>query len=87
MLWLLHLCADAGITVTSYRDDAVGTMSENEDGAGEFTQVVLHPRMVISNADRVDEARALHHKAHEMCFIARSVKFPVHHEVEVTVGP
>jgi organic hydroperoxide reductase OsmC/OhrA len=87
MLWLLHLCADAGISVISYTDDAVGTMSENEDGSGEFIRVVLHPRMVIANAAQIEQARALHHEAHEMCFIARSVKFPVDHVVEVTAAP
>lgn len=77
LLWFLHLCADAGVVVTAYRDDASGTMLETADGGGHFTEVVLRPRVTV--AGDVDAARldALHHRAHELCFIARSVNFPV----------
>jgi organic hydroperoxide reductase OsmC/OhrA len=84
MLWVLHLCADAGIVVTEYTDEATGEMTEHADGAGEFVRVSLHPRMTITDAARVDEARALHHRAHELCFIARSMNFPVECEAVVT---
>ncbi len=86
MLALLHLCADAGITVTEYADDATGEMAENADGSGQFTRAVLHPRMAITEASRIDEAMALHHRAHELCFIARSVNFPVENEPRVTAA-
>jgi organic hydroperoxide reductase OsmC/OhrA len=84
MLWVLHLCADAGITITDYRDEAVGEMVENADGSGEFTRVVLRPRMVISEAARIDDAIEMHHRAHKFCALARSMNFPVEHEPEVT---
>jgi len=89
MLALLHLCATSGIVVTEYTDAAEGTMRENPDGSGEMVKVILRPRMVITDADRIEEARALHHKAHELCFIARSVNFPVDHapEVSASSGP
>lgn len=76
-LWYLGLCAQAGIVVTAYEDTACGTMAEEPGGAGQFTSVVLKPRVTI--LAECDEAKALvmHHKAHEMCFIARSVNFPV----------
>lgn len=77
MLWLLHLCADAGITVTSYTDKACGVMAENSEGSGRFTEVTLHPVMTITDPARIQEAEALHAKAHEFCFIANSVNFPV----------
>ena len=77
MLWVLHLCADAGIVVTSYIDEAVGEMTEHADGSAEFTRVVLRPQMVLADPARADEAITLHHKAHEVCAIARSVNFPV----------
>jgi organic hydroperoxide reductase OsmC/OhrA len=77
MLWLLHLCADAGITVTAYTDQACGVMTEDTDGGGRFTEVTLHPMMTITDSSRVPEAIALHAKAHELCFIANSVNFPV----------
>ena len=77
MLWFLHLCAANKIVVTDYKDRASGTMEENEDGSGQFKEVVLHPRVTItaeSNREKLDE---LHEKAHQMCFIARSCNFPV----------
>ena len=85
MLWVLHLCAEAGIVVTAYEDSPVGTMRENQDGSGEFIAVVLHPRMTITDASKIEQARALHHRAHQMCFIARSVNFQVSHEPEMVV--
>ena len=84
MLWVLHLCADAGIVVMAYADDAIGEMAENEDGSGQFSRVLLRPRMSITDGARVEEARALHAKAHHFCFIARSVNFPVAHDPVVT---
>ena len=83
MLWMLHLCASAGIVVTDYTDSAEGVMNENPDGSGEFVSVTLHPRITITDKSRIDEAMALNHRAHELCFIARSVKFPVKHQPEV----
>ena len=80
MLWMLHLCAERGIVVTSYTDHASGVMTENDDGSGEFVEVTLRPQMIIADAARIDEALELHHRAHSLCFIAGSVKFPVRHE-------
>jgi organic hydroperoxide reductase OsmC/OhrA len=86
MLSYLHLCADAGIVVTEYTDAASGTMSENDDGSGEFTRVVLRPHVVITDPARIANALALHHRAHQLCFIARSVNFQVEHEPVVGVA-
>jgi organic hydroperoxide reductase OsmC/OhrA len=82
MLWYLHLCATNGITVVDYRDRATGTMEETGDGAGHFTRVVLHPTVKISGGDPA-RALELHHDAHDLCFIARSVNFPVEAEPEI----
>ena len=84
MLWVLHLCADAGITITEYSDEAIGDMVENPDGSGEFTRVLLRPRMKITDPSRIEDAVEIHHRAHEVCAIARSMNFVVEHEVEVT---
>jgi len=80
MLWVLHLCADAGIVITDYLDEAFGFMTENKDGSAEFTRVTLRPVMTITDPLRADEARALHDRAHEVCAMSRSVNFPVLHE-------
>ena len=77
MLWFLHLCAEAGIVVTSYADDAEGAMQLNADGSGQFSEVVLHPRVEYAKAPPSEKIEELHHRSHELCFIARSVNFPV----------
>jgi organic hydroperoxide reductase OsmC/OhrA len=85
MLWVLHLCADAGIVVTEYVDDAEGEMVEHPDGSGEFTRVVLRPKMKITDAGRAADAAKVHHRAHELCAMARSVNFAVACEPEIRV--
>lgn len=60
MLWYLHLCADEGIRVLSYRAQAAGVMVERENGSGRFTEVVLHPDVTISDSDNHDKAKKLH---------------------------
>jgi organic hydroperoxide reductase OsmC/OhrA len=84
-LWYLGLCSQAGVVVTSYEDDAEGIMIEEASGAGQFTFVTLRPRVRISANSDVAVARSLHHRAHEMCFIARSMNFPVHHKPTITL--
>ncbi len=84
MLWYLHLCAVNKITVMDYRDAASGVMRENDDGSGEFVRVVLKPEIKIASGDQA-RAQELHHEAHRLCFIARSVNFPV--EVEAKISP
>ncbi|HND86742.1 MAG TPA: OsmC family protein [Saprospiraceae bacterium] len=86
MLWYLHLCADAGIVVTAYEDQATGRMEESADGGGRFTEVLLHPQITLSDASRAEEAAALHATAHSKCFLANSCNFPVRHAA-VFLGP
>jgi organic hydroperoxide reductase OsmC/OhrA len=83
MLSYLHACATVGIVVTEYTDEAHGTMTETTDGGGHFTEVVLRPRVTVAAPDMVEKATALHQEAHERCFIASSVNFPVRHEAVV----
>jgi organic hydroperoxide reductase OsmC/OhrA len=80
MLSYLHLCAVNHIVVTAYEDDAMGTMAENADGSGEFKQVMLRPRVTITAESDAAVAIKLHEEAGKLCFIARSVNFPVCHE-------
>jgi organic hydroperoxide reductase OsmC/OhrA len=86
MLWYLHLCAVAGVVVTAYRDDAVATMTEDADGGGRFTEAVLRPHVTVSSPDMIEKANGLHRDAHDKCFIARSVNFPVRHEPVVAAA-
>lgn len=74
----LHLCAVNGVVVTEYVDKAEGAMRfESGTGSGRFERVVLHPEVTIAAGSDAQIARDLHHKAHELCFIANSVNFPV----------
>lgn len=77
MLWYLHLCAVNHVSVLDYRDAASGVMEEHEDGSGEFVRVTLRPTVRVGPGDDQDKALALHQQAHHLCFIARSVSFPV----------
>lgn len=79
MLWYLHLCATNGVIVVEYNDEAMGAMEENKDGSGQFTEVTLNPKVTVKEKSMIDKANALHHEANKMCFIARSVNFPVRH--------
>lgn len=92
MLWYLHLCADHGITVLGYQDQATGAMEEEkhivqQNGytrtlGGHFVRVILNPVIRLAKKEDVQEATGLHHLAHEHCFIANSVNFTV--EVQPT---
>ena len=79
MLWYLHLCADNGIVVIDYKDEASGLMEESGDG-GRFTSVTLHPVVTITDASKIDKANELHELANKYCFIANSLNLPVKHE-------
>lgn len=83
MLWYLHLCAEAGVVVTAYEDQATGIMTLNAEGSGQFAKVILYPKVVVADSTMINRASSLHQLANEMCFIARSVNFPVKHEVEM----
>jgi organic hydroperoxide reductase OsmC/OhrA len=76
MLWYLHLAAEAGVVVTAYTDAARGTMVEDAVRGGYFTEIVLRPMVAIAKGD-VATAEGLHEAAHQKCFIANSLNFPV----------
>jgi organic hydroperoxide reductase OsmC/OhrA len=80
LLWYLHLCAVNGVVVIAYEDDAAGTMREEENGSGRFSEVILRPVVTVKEEGMREKAMALHHEANKLCFIANSVNFPVRHE-------
>ena len=77
MLSYLYLCSLEGVVITSYLDNATGIMIENESGGGKFKEVTLNPIVSVTEESMVEKAIALHHKAHEICYIANSVNFEV----------
>ena len=86
MLWYLHLCAEAQIVGLHYTDDATGVMAERSDGGGRFTEVMLRPHVVIAFDGDLARAEKLHERAHDLCFIANSVNFPVRCEPRTEVA-
>lgn len=78
MLFFLAFAAKAGLVVDRYRDDAVGVMSRDERGRMAITSVTLRPEIVVSGeqlaAESLDE---LHHRSHEACYIANSIRATV----------
>ena len=86
MLSYLHVCAGAGVVVTQYVDRPTGSMMTEADGSGRFTEVVLHPEIVVADKSMIEAAKEAHHRANELCFIANSVNFLVRHEPAVRVS-
>ena len=75
MLTFLYLAAKAGFVVDAYDDVAEGVMART-DGRVWVSQVTLRPRVVWGGSEPTDPL-ALHHAAHDECFIANSVKTDV----------
>lgn len=87
MLWYLHLCAVNGVIVTNYVDHATAVMNEERDGSGQFSEATLNPVVTVQHESMIAKANALHHEANKLCFIARSVNFPVHHNPTAVAQP
>ncbi len=85
MLWFLDLAARAGFVVQAYVDEAQGTLARDAAGRLAMTVVVLRPRVrfVAGGAPTAEQHAALHHRAHEQCFIANSVRTDVRCEPEM----
>jgi len=80
MLSYLHLCADSGVVVVDYVDNPSGIMIESPDGSGHFTEVTLQPVVTVTESSMFVKANELHKKANELCYIANSCNFKVHHK-------
>tara|TARA_R110002096_G_scaffold229063_1_gene418535 strand:+ start:3123 stop:3620 length:498 start_codon:yes stop_codon:yes gene_type:complete len=77
MLWYLHYASEAGIVVLGYEDTPRGVAEAGPGGAGRFAAVQLRPRIEVKAGADLAQAAAIHQRIHEVCFIARSVNFPV----------
>ena len=79
MLWFLDVAAQAGFLVAAYRDEAEGVLEAGPDGKVMMTRVTLRPKAEFTGERRPTPAELanLHHRAHEACFIASSVKSQV----------
>jgi len=83
MLFFLSLAAKRGIIVDQYTDEATGYMGKDEDGNVAITRIVLRPNSIYSAGlvAEPEQIEKLHHRAHQMCFIANSVKTDVVTEI------
>jgi organic hydroperoxide reductase OsmC/OhrA len=83
MLTFLFLACQAQFQIDRYEDDAVGVMTKNEQGVPWVSTITLRPKIAYNGTKQptASELEALHHKAHEQCFIAASIK------TQVTVSP
>ncbi|KUM39078.1 OsmC family protein [Arthrobacter sp. EpRS71] len=86
MLSFLHVAVKHGVVVTGYEDNAEGLMKLNRDGSGQFESVTLKPHVTIADPAHAELVPQLHHEANKVCFIARSVNFPVLHEPMTTAA-
>jgi organic hydroperoxide reductase OsmC/OhrA len=90
LLSFLHVAVKHGVVVTGYEDRAEGLMRTNRDGSGQFESVILRPRVTVAAPASGEQPDAgllevLHAEANRVCFIARSVNFPVLHEPTLLV--
>jgi organic hydroperoxide reductase OsmC/OhrA len=83
MLFFLSLAAKRGIVVDEYLDEAVGHMGEDEKGRTVMLKIVLRPKAVYAGdaAPSRERLEALHHRAHELCYLANSVRCEVLTEI------
>lgn len=78
MLWFLSLAAARGLVVDAYDDIAAGVMARDAQGRIAMTRVTLRPHVVFGAATPAPGVLgALHHEAHEKCYIANSVRTEV----------
>lgn len=75
MLFFLSIAAKKGWVIDRYIDEAIRVLEQNDDGAIAITQVTLQPHIEYAGtAPNTKETQAIHHQAHQQCFIANSVK-------------
>jgi len=85
MLSFLHIAREAGFIVTRYRDAAEGVMEKRDDGEMWVSRVTLRPEVTYAGRQPTPAERDhLHHAAHQICFIANSVKTEIVVEEQVS---
>ncbi len=79
MLFFLSIAARRGHTIDSYRDHAIGVLEKNAEGKMAMTRITLRPAIEFAGTapPGADELHAIHHEAHDKCYIANSLKTEV----------
>ncbi len=83
MLFFLDIAANSGFVVDEYTDAASGRLGKNAEGRTAIMNVVLRPNAIYSGERIPDQSKIekMHHRAHELCFIANSIKTVVTTEI------
>ena len=83
MLYFLFFAAKKGFVIDRYEDQAFGVLEKNDAGKMFMSKITLRPRVAFSGdkTPTADEMQAMHHSAHEECFIAQSLKSEMNVEV------
>lgn len=78
MLFFLSIAAQRGFVVDDYRDHAIGTLGKNAGGKMAMTKIALRPAIAFAGKQpSADELAAIHHAAHDKCYVANSLRTDV----------
>ena len=83
LLSYLHLRGDRRRGGRRLSRRAARRDGDGRPGRRAFTEVLLRPTVVVADAGMIEVAEGLHEPAHQKCFIAASVNFPVRHAATV----
>jgi peroxiredoxin-like protein len=84
MTTFLAFAARKELRPVSYECDATGTL-EMVDGKFRFSQIVLHPRIVVARNEDISKALTAFHDAEASCLVANSMLAKVAGEPEILV--
>lgn len=75
MLFFLEFARQKGFVVDSYVDEAAGTVGKGADGRTRMLKIVLKPKIAFGGDKRpwAADVEAIHHRAHEFCYIANTL--------------
>ena len=87
MLTYLSLAAKKRVAVLAYEDRATGLLGKDPvSGKTKLLSAQLRPKVTVARGTNLDEAMAMHGRAHEFCFVANSVNFPVENAPQIVEG-
>ena len=87
MLTYLALASKKRVAVLAYEDRATVVLAKDPAiGKMKIVSGLLRPKVTVAKGTNLEEARAMHAKAHEHCFVANSVNSPVANAPEIVEG-
>ena len=88
MLFFLSIAAKKRYLINEYKDDAIGLMEEDEEGKMAMTKVTLRPYVAFlgERQPSLAQLEKMHHQAHDLCFIANSVKTQIETSIRLSLS-